>query len=181
MYLLNLFHLTRHRAQVIIMFPAAFMVLILLATLSLDGTMMQQTQRDLETIATHAARAGAQQVDWAAYQTNCNAYLTANPTANVLNCNSFLILNQGAADGAARTSVTEWLTQLSDQSINFPGFAPKISNQVDVSFSSGGKAVTVTVRRCYEPFLFHGIFDSPDCPNAVLVVGHYTASPLAGL
>ena len=181
MYLLNLFHLTRRRAQVIIMFPAAFMVLILLATLSLDGTMMQQTQRDLETIATHAARAGAQQVDWGAYQTNCNTYLTANPTANVLDCNSFLVLDTGAARNAATTSVTEWLNQLSAQSINFPGFAPKISNQIDVAFSSGGKAITVTVRRCYEPFLFHGIFGSPDCPNAVLVVGHYTASPLAGL
>jgi hypothetical protein len=101
-----------------------------------------------------------------------------------------LVLDRGKAEADARQSVATWLKQLGDQKINFPGFKPNFSPEVSVNFPDG-KSITVTVRRCYKPFLFNGVdifpgprlFGAPgsDCPNGILVVAHYTASPLAGL
>jgi len=187
----------RSRGQIIVMFPAALIVLLLLATLTLDGAMMQQSQRDLEIIATHAARAGAVQIDRSIdpvtkapiFDEKCNAFIIAHtytdsagithtPTAE--DCNFLLVLDPGAAANAATTSAQSWLAQVVAQQINLPGFAPIGLSPYVVSLGAGNKTITVTVHWCYQPMFLKDLFNSATCPRAVLVSGTYTAEALAG-
>jgi hypothetical protein len=195
----------RSRAQILVMFPAAFLVLVLMATLALDGAFMGQSQRDLEIVSTHAATAGAQMVDHAYYNANCGPYIKAHTyyldstnsyivsattpgaiahTSVASDCNQFLILDPNAASNAARASANNWLNQLANQQMSLPGSLPVggLGTAVKIKMGPGNKTITVTVEYCYKPFLYNALFDNPQCPDrhSALIVSSFTSDPLAG-
>jgi hypothetical protein len=158
-----------------------FAVLALFATLVLDGSFMLESRHDLDVIALHAAQTGAGQVDYATYNANCSAYLTLNPTGNVVDCQQFLVLNPAAATTAATNSANQWLAELAKQKLGFPGFVPTTGSVVNVAIGAGNSSITVTIRYCYKPFLISSFAgNNPPCPRAVLVVASVTSAPLTG-
>ena len=199
----------RRRGQILVMFPAAFIVLVLLATLTLDGAFMQQSQRDLEIVATHAATVGATDIDRAYYDVQCSAYVKAHTyymdptntfvvpagtpgaishTPTALDCNQFLVLDTARASADAAASANTWLAQVTNATLNLPGGKPAPGlPTVSVAFGAGpvagtAKTITVTVRYCYKPMVLSGFWNEPRCldHHSVLAAASYTSDPLAG-
>jgi hypothetical protein len=199
----------RARGQILVMFPAAFIVLVLLATLTLDGAFMQQSQRDLEIVATHAATVGATDINRDYYNTQCAAYVVAHTyymdptntfvvaagtpgaishTPTATDCNQFLTLDTATASADATASANTWLAQVTSATLNLPGGMPAPGTPaVSVAFGAGpvggtSKTITVTVRYCYKPMVLSGFWNEPRCldHHSVLVAASYTSDPLAG-
>jgi len=171
---LNRIARTRARGQIITMFPAALIVLVLLATLTLDGALMQQSQRDLEIVATHAATVGATDIDRAYYDAQCSVLIKSHTyyldptdtfivpagtpgaishTPTAVDCNQFLLLNTATAFTDANASANTWLTQVTTQMLNLPGARPTGVPTISICFDQallGGcgqpiRAKTITV------------------------------------
>lgn len=171
----------RQRGQILPFFAIMFGVLALFATLVLDGSFMMETRHDLDVIALHAAQTGANQIDEATYKANCATYLAINPSANVVDCQQFLVLSPVAATTAATNSANQWLAELVKQKLGFPGFAPTTGAPVVVAIDPRNSSISVTIRYCYKPFLLSSFASAnPPCPGAVLVSTTVTSGPLTG-
>jgi Flp pilus assembly protein TadG len=145
------------------LFAAALLVLLLMAAAIIDGTIAFQTYRDVDTIAYHAARAGANEV-----VANCQAGPgVACP------------IDQARARNAATAYALDWLAE-NDLNFGLPARAPRYSPVVAVRFPTP-TSIEVTITRCYA-FQFPIVLaDSADCPGTWTVQARQVAQGLSGL
>ena len=187
------------RGQALPLMVFILALVLLLATLLVDGSMLLEARRDLEVISSHAASAGAQQLDRKAMAEACTDWLAALPAADrpaaAAACGvRFVRLDTAAARTRARATAAAWLKEAADQHLNLPGSDPAdaagaVSVQATAATAPApdGKgvverdSVTVTARRCYRPFLVNVFLGSSGpCPNAVLVEAYTTIRPQGG-
>lgn len=140
------------RGQIMPIFAAIVGVIILFASLLIDGSFAFQTFRDLDTIAYHSARAGANAIA---------APCTAAPGANCP-------LNQAQARGRALAWANSWAAQ--------DGLTLKA---VDVTFPSPD-TISVHIRVCYVFFLHLAPVSSAACPGTWQLDSTQTARSLVG-
>jgi Flp pilus assembly protein TadG len=120
----------RRRGQALPLFAGSIGTLLLMAGLLIDGALLFQGQRDLEVIAWHAARAGAQHV---VVDAAGNVSITA------------------AGSAAANDAACDWVAQSQGQFLALPTRA--FGAGCGAATSRSGDSMTVTIRRCYSPFL----------------------------
>lgn len=127
----------RERGQVLPIFAFVILIIVLLMSLIIDGTFAFQDYRNLDTIAYHAARAGANET------ANC----TNQPGTNCP-------LNAATARARAAQWATDWASQT--------GLTLAL-NQPTVS----GDTITVRLRVCYrfKVVPIGALISSPNCPD----------------
>ena len=116
---------TAQRGQVMPIFALIVLILVMFVSLMLDGTFAFQTYRDLDTIAYHAARAGANQV-----KQPCQALPGTN-----------CALDQAQAAAEATSWANSWAAQ---DKITIKSMA--------VTFPSAD-TIQVSMRVCYQFFI----------------------------
>lgn len=169
-------------------------VVLMFATLLIDGSMMLEARRDLEVIASHAANAGAQRIDQPAMQAKCQVWLATIPAGpqrdtSAAECSRrFVFVNTGSATAKAAQVAADWMAEANRQNLSLPGFTPRDADgavrirvfQFD-SLVSRSSEIEVTARRCYQPFLFNIFLGAAGaCPNGTLIQSSATARTIAG-
>lgn len=127
----------RERGQVLPIFAFVILIIVLLMSLIIDGTFAFQDYRNLDTIAYHAARAGANET------LNC----ANQPGANCP-------LDETAAENRARQWALDWAAQTG---------LTLARNDPDAR----GDTITVRLRVCYrfKVVPIGALISSPNCPD----------------
>jgi hypothetical protein len=172
------------RGQILPIFAVMIGVILLAATVLIDGTFMFTAQRNLEVIAQSAARRGA-------IESTFNATACGLRGANA-NCSDLITL-KASAQTQAEASARNWITQLAGNQLGLPNAAPVGSNQGVVAelghpnasgvFVRGAPftRVRVTVTRCYAPHLVNIFIGSNGgCTNAIPITATVVAGPEIG-
>lgn len=155
--LLSRYRRSNERGQVLPFFAVVLLLVVLLAGLIIDGALVFQSQRDVETIAFHAARAGANQI------------VASCRVAPGTSCP----LDSAKARSAAISYANTWLAQ-SDLNFSLP-----VKTQ-QVTANASGTTVTVSIIRCYSLQIPLPTVTSPNCPGRWEVRSTQTAHGLAG-
>ena len=177
------------RGQVLPIFAVMIGVLLMVATVLIDGTFMFTAQRNIDVIAQAAARRAAIEIDRPDYAAKCGAAVTAYATAKGVtfavaaarvDCSPFLHL-LASAPGTARTTAAQWMTQLSGNQLGLPNSAPAVAGGgISAKLDANGN-ISVTVTRCYSPHLLNMFVGSNGgCTNAVPITATVVAGPEIG-
>ena len=172
----------RERGQVLPFFALMLMTLALFATLVIDGSFILESRHDLEVIASHAAQAGATQLDLKGFAATCGPYLKANPGKTWIDCQASpatsLKLDAGKAASVASASANDWMNELNAQKIGLPGHKP--SNGI-ITVDATALGIAVTVRYCYDPFLINIWAGSGGvCAGSALISATVNSLPQVG-
>ena len=156
--------------QILPLFVIFLIVLFGMSALVIDGGFMLESKHDLQTVAQHAADSGAQMMDVTAYKDNCVGRTSLSaPNADPL-CQSKLSLAQAAASGRAQAVAKSWIDSLDTSTLRLPSLPS--SNEVSVSVT--GDSITVTVTRCYRPYLIDIILGAlgpgHGCPSGTIAI-----------
>ena len=167
------------RGQIIPFFAVFLLVLVALSALSIDGALMLQSRQDLQTIALHAATSGAQELDWTTYTARCRSIGTiaivpapgASPVTvprapGTFTCAGLLDLDATRAPERALAVARTWLRNLDGANLAIPSSStarPDVLAEID---STNHRQITVTVTRCYRPYLAGMILPLVDTSGA---------------
>lgn len=169
----------RRRGQILPILAVGLFALAMFATILIDASMMLQARRDIEVIAQHAAEAGAQQFDYAAYRSTCPSGTTA------ANCAARIQL-ESTARSVAENTATQWIAENErSNALALIGRAPSASDGVSSAWINSPLArsgVSVTITRCYNPF-FINIFtgnQGQGCVDSTPITVTATSRPIGG-
>ena len=158
-------HRRAQAGQVLPLFGIFLVVLFGMAALVIDGGFMLESKSDLQTVAQHAADSGAQMIDVSAYDSGC-----VNRLSDPL-CQSSLRLAAGTASARAGAVAAQWLNSIDTATLRLPSVAPSGGG---ISASASGDTITVTVTRCYRPYLADVILgmvsSGSGCPSGTIAI-----------
>ena len=160
------------RGQIMPIFAAAIVVLLLFASLLIDGSLMLQSQLDLNTIARHSAAMGAQKIDWDSYNSECTqAYRKEKGS-----CHELVVLN-GESETTAAAIAASWVEESDKTTIRLP-----TTGEATINAARGDKnrTLTVTIGRCYSPFFFGMLGDILGSCGGIMLNGSSTSEANSG-
>ena len=151
--------------QILPLFAIFLIVLFGMSAMVIDGGFMLESKSDLQTVAQHAADSGAQMINVTAYNSGC-----VNRAGNPL-CQSSLSLVSGTSSARARSVATQWLNSLDAATLRLPSTPPTGGG---ISATASGNTMTVTVTRCYRPYLADIILamaaSKGGCPSGTVAI-----------
>lgn len=143
----------RQPAQILPLFAMMLLALILFGGLIVDLGMAYQAHRDAEVVAWYAAREGAQDLDFSAFERRCTvAFRKAGG-----DCTRFIAV---AGAGRAASTAKAWLDESANQHLSMP------TSDRRVSVSTSGPDITVSVSECYQALIVGAFLQAAGgCPS----------------